>query len=179
MLTLPRCAAIVTASLSVLYVVGRRAIARVETVDDAALQPADGARFVETRSGRVHCIDVGQGAPVLLIHGSGRGIVDWQEGVVERLSANHRVIAFDCFGFGRSERNVRFTYGYDLWIRQAVDLLDALGVERVTVVGHSVGGALACMLAAYHPKRVDQVVTMGTGMAIEPAQFLPAIPGVG
>ena len=179
MRTLLRCAAICAACVATLYVAGRRAIARVETVDVSALEPAPGAIFVRSRSGRVHCLDAGNGPPVLLIHGSGRSIADWQEGVVERLASNHRVIAFDCYGFGRSDRNPTFTYGYDLWIQQAVDVLDALGVERVAVVGHSVGGALACMLAAYHPDRVDQVVTIGTGMAIEPAQFVPAIPGVG
>ena len=165
--------------LAGLYIAGKREIARVETVDVASVTPGVGARFAKTRSGRVHYLDVGEGPVVLLMHGSGRCIADWQEGVTERLSARHRVIAFDFYGFGFSDRNPRFTYGYDLWIQQAIDLLDALDIDSVTVVGHSVGGALACMLAAAHAERVDHVVTIGTGMAIEPAQFLPAIPGLG
>jgi pimeloyl-ACP methyl ester carboxylesterase len=165
--------------LATLFLLGRRRIARVETIDSDSLTPAPLARFAQTRSGRVHCLDVGEGPPVLLFHGSGRSIADWQEGVVDLLAKRHRVIAFDYYGCGRSERNSRFTYGYGLWIQQAVDLLDALGIERVAVAGHSVGGAIACMVAAAHPDRVDRVVTIGTGIAVEPAQFLPVIPGVG
>jgi len=170
---------IAAAGLTGLYIAGRRAVARVETVDVATVKPATGAKFIQTRSGRVHYLDEGEGPAVLLMHGSGRSIADWQEGVVAGLSAQHRVIAFDYYGFGFSDRNPKFVYGYDLWIQQAIDLLDALRVDHVTVIGHSVGGALACMVAAEHPERVDHVVTIGTGMAIEPAQFIPAIPGAG
>jgi pimeloyl-ACP methyl ester carboxylesterase len=170
---------VVSAALVVLYGVGTARIARVETVADTTVTPAPGAKFIQTRSGRVHVLDVGTGPPLLLMHGSGRSIVDWQQGAAEALAARHRVVAFDYYGLGFSEHNAAFTYGYDLWVQEAVDLLDALQIDHVTVVGHSVGGALACILAADHPERVDHVVTIGTGMTIEPAQFLPAIPGVG
>jgi pimeloyl-ACP methyl ester carboxylesterase len=113
------------------------------------------------------------------MHGSGRSIADWQEGTIALLAKHHRVIAFDYFGSGSSERNPSFTYGYDLWVEEAVDLLAALKVPHVTVVGHSVGGALACILAADHPDLVDHVVTIGTGMTIEPQQLLPIVPGIG
>ncbi|MBI5290037.1 MAG: alpha/beta hydrolase [Chloroflexi bacterium] len=127
----------------------------------------------------MHHIDRGEGSAMMLIHGSGRSIADWDMGIVERLARRHRVLAFDLYGCGFSERRPSFTYGYDLWTQQAVDLLDALHVDQVAVVGHSLGGMLACVLAADHPGRVSSVVTIGTGLAIEPAQFLPAIPGVG
>jgi pimeloyl-ACP methyl ester carboxylesterase len=162
-----------------LFAYGSWITSRVETQDQSSLVPLPGARFVQTRSGRVHVMDIGEGPPILLMHGSGRGLVDWQQGLAQRLAENHRVIAFDYYGNGFSERNAEFTYGYDLWVNEAVDLLDALGIERVSVVGHSVGGALACILAADHPDRVDRVVTIGTGMEIEPQQFLLAAPGVG
>lgn len=165
--------------LGALYIVGVRMIAQVETIDWRDLKPVPGANFVATKTGRVHYIDVGAGPTILLMHGSGRSIADWQEGAIERLSAHHRVIAFDYFGNGRSERNAAFPYGYDLWVNEAVELLAALTIPHVTVIGHSVGGALACVLAADHPELVDHVVTIGTGMTIEPQQFLPLIPGIG
>jgi pimeloyl-ACP methyl ester carboxylesterase len=175
----PWLLASVAGGLGVLFLIGRRRTARVETIDCDSLVPAPGAGFVLTRSGRVHCLDAGEGKAVLLFHGSGRSMADWQEGVIGLLSERHRVIAFDYYGCGRSERNPRFAYGYDLWTQQAIDLLDALGITETTVAGHSVGGALACMVAACHPDRVDRVVTIGTGIAIEPAQFLPVVPGIG
>lgn len=170
---------LVVGLLAILFVLGRRMTARVETVDWRDLQPAPGAKFVTTKLGRIHYVDVGEGPPILLMHGSGRSLADWQEGAIERLAAHHRVIAFDYFGNGSSERNPAFTYGYDLWVNEAVELLDALGIAHVTVVGHSVGGGLACVLAADHPDRVDHVVTIGTGMTIEPQQFIPIVPGIG
>ena len=166
-------------ALGALYVVGTEMIAQVETIDSKDLTPASGAKFITTKTGRVHYVDVGEGPVILLMHGSGRSIADWQEGAIDRLAAHHRVIAFDYFGNGSSERNADFTYGYDLWVNEAIELLDALKIEHVTVIGHSVGGALACILAADHPTRVDHVVTIGTGMTIEPQQFLPLVPGIG
>ena len=166
-------------TLGILYVLGRRAIGRMETVDWRDIAPRQGGRFVATRSGRVHCVEMGEGSAVLLFHGSGRSVADWLEGSMQALSKRRRVIAFDYYGCGCSERNPKFTYGYGLWIQQAIDLLDALGVGQATLVGHSVGGALALIVASAHPDRVDHVVTIGTGVAVEPAQFLPVIPGVG
>jgi pimeloyl-ACP methyl ester carboxylesterase len=165
--------------LAILFVAGRIMIAHVETADAVNMSALPGARFIRLRTGRVHYLDVGEGPPILLMHGSGRSIVDWQQGVVQGLARHHRVIAFDYYGNGFSDRSAAFQYGYDLWVNEAVDLLDALHVDHVTVVGQSVGGAVACLLAAEHPDRVDHVVTIGTGLTIEPQQFLPAIPGVG
>jgi len=165
--------------LGAMYILGAAMIAQRETMDWRDLPPTPGAQFITTNLGRIHYIDVGEGSPVLLMHGSGRSIADWQEGAIERLATRHRVIAFDYFGNGFSERNSSFVYGYDLWVSEAVELLRALGVPHVTVIGHSVGGALACILAADHPDLIDHVVTIGTGMTIEPQQFLPLVPGVG
>jgi pimeloyl-ACP methyl ester carboxylesterase len=162
-----------------LYLIGVALTAQVETVDWRDLKPLQGAKFVATKTGRIHYTDVGQGPPILLMHGSGSGLADWQEGAIQALAKHHRVVAFDYFGNGFSERSANFTYGYDLWVNEAVELLDALKIERVTVIGHSVGGALACVLAADHPNRVDHVVTIGTGLTVEPQQLLPIIPGVG
>ena len=110
--------------LGALYVVGTEMIAAVETVDSKDLAPASGAKFITTKTGRIHYIDVGEGPPILLMHGSGRSVSDWQEGAIDRLAAHHRVIAFDYFGNGFSERNPDFIYGYDLWVNEAVELLD-------------------------------------------------------
>jgi pimeloyl-ACP methyl ester carboxylesterase len=166
-------------ALGALYFVGVGMTAQVETTEWRDLAPASGAKFITTKTGRIHYIDEGTGSAILLMHGSGRSIADWQEGAIERLSLHHRVIAFDYFGNGASERNAAFTYGYDLWVNEAAELLAALGIPHVTVIGHSVGGALAAVLAADHPVLVDHVVTIGTGMTIEPQQFLPIIPGIG
>jgi 2-hydroxymuconate-semialdehyde hydrolase len=162
-----------------LYAAGK-GFARLREPEPAALAPAGaGATFLATRSGRTHVLDVGEGDVVLLLHGSGRSVADWQQGLAARLAERFRVVAFDAYGFGRSERNHPWRHGNALWTEQAIDLLDALGIERAVVLGHSAGGVVAACLAADHPERVRGVVLTGHGLAMDPVQLLPSVPGVG
>jgi 2-hydroxymuconate-semialdehyde hydrolase len=153
---------------------------RLETVERAKA-PSDGeTNFVDTRSGRVHVLDLGESDEVvLLLHGTGRSVADWQEGFAEQLARTHRVIGIDYYGHGLSDRAHRFRYGIALWARQAIDVLDALGIDRVTVVGHSAGGCVAAILTADHPERVERAVFIGHGIAMDPAQIVPLMPGFG
>jgi 2-hydroxymuconate-semialdehyde hydrolase len=171
--------AITSVCLIVAFVSGRILMSKAE-LDMVGNEPfgAD-TRFVETRSGRVHVYDKGAGSVILLLHGSGRSVADWQEGFGDRLAENHRVIGFDYFGHGLSDRTHGLSYGHQLWTQQAIDLLDALGIEQAVVVGHSVGGVIAARIAADFPERVTHVVTIGTGMAMDPTQQLLMVPGVG
>ncbi len=166
--------------LGVCCAAGHVWIARVETVPRAAA-PSDPpeTRFVETRSGRVHVLDRGSGEVLLLVHGTGASVADWQEGLAERLARRHRVVAFDYYGHGLSDRDHGLAYGSALWARQAIDVMDALGVEHFHVIGHSVGGVVAAVVAADAPGRVRSAVFIGHGMAMDPVQIVPILPGVG
>jgi hypothetical protein len=106
---------------SALYFTGKLLTSRIETEPDpqALKSWGPGTSFLSTRSGDVNVLDIGEGDAVLLIHGSTGSIVDWQEGVVDRLAESHRVVAFDSYGFGLSERNDSFKYGHALWTQQA------------------------------------------------------------
>lgn len=108
--------------------------------------------------------DVGEGDPVLLIHGSGPGVsayANWRA-VLPVLAENHRVIAPDVLGFGFTERPDGVTYDMATWTEHLVGLMDALGIERAAVVGNSFGGALALNVATHHPDRVSRLVLMGS-----------------
>lgn len=145
-----------------------------------AVAPSDPeTRFLDTRSGRVHILDAGDGPVILLMHGTGRSVADWQEGLAARLAEHHRVVGFDYYGHGLSDRAHGLRYGPVLWVEQAVDVLDALEIERVVVVGHSVGGSVAAMFTADHPERVERSVFIGHGMAMDPMQWVPFVPGLG
>jgi 2-hydroxymuconate-semialdehyde hydrolase len=108
--------------------------------------------------------DVGTGAPVLLIHGSGPGVSAWANWrlTIPAIAENNRVIAPDMVGFGFTDRPENIKYDMDVWVKHAVDLLDALEIDKVSVVGNSFGGALALGLAILHPERVDKLVLMGS-----------------
>lgn len=122
----------------------------------------------------------GAGAPVLLIHGSGPGVSAWANWrlVMPALAQQARVIAPDMVGFGYSERPAGFAYSMDAWVRQAVGLLDALGIERTDLVGNSFGGGLALALAIAHPERVRRLVLMGSaGVSFPLTEGLDAVWG--
>ena len=162
-----------------LFLVGRFLASRLETEPQAHAPSTAETSFLSTRSGRVHILDLGAGDAVLLVHGSARSVADWQEGFAERLAERHRVVAFDSYGFGLSDRNHPFEYGNALWARQAIDVLDALGLKRVAVLGHSAGGIVAAFLAADHPERIRGAVFVGHGIAIDLTQIIPFLPGLG
>jgi len=128
--------------------------------------------------------DVGTGAPVLLIHGSGPGVSAWANWrlLLPVLAQTRRVIAPDMRGFGFTERPANpadsSAYSMAAWVQQAVDLLDALKIEQADLVGNSFGGALALALAISHPKRVRRLVLMGSvGVPFEITSGLDAVWG--
>src|SRR5450631_4295917 len=94
---------------------------------------------------RTNVHDIGEGFPVMLIHGSGPGVSAWANWrlVMPELARQARVVAPDMVGFGFTDRPVDPQYNMDTWVAQAVGVMDAMGLERVDLVGNSFGGALA------------------------------------
>jgi 2-hydroxymuconate-semialdehyde hydrolase len=111
-----------------------------------------------------HFHDAGDGPPLLLLHGSGPGVSAWSNWrpVYAALSENFRVIAPDQIGFNRTQPDGSVEYGRKLWTDHALALVDELGFERFSVVGNSMGGAIALSLAVARPEAIDRIVAMGT-----------------
>jgi 2-hydroxymuconate-semialdehyde hydrolase len=129
---------------------------------------------------RTNYHDMGNGFPVLLIHGSGPGVSAWANWrlVMPKLAEKSRVIAPDMVGFGFTERPQGYTYSLDNWVQHALGLLDALGLEQVDLVGNSFGGALSLALTIRHPQRVRRLVLMGSaGVHFEITPGLDAVWG--
>jgi 2-hydroxymuconate-semialdehyde hydrolase len=126
------------------------------------------ARRIRTGAFETNCHDIGSSVagqpPVLLVHGSGPGVSAWANWrlVMPELATVRRVLAPDMVGFGFTDRPARQTYSMDVWVQQALDLLDALGVPQVDLVGNSFGGALSLALAIRAPQRVRRLVLMGS-----------------
>jgi 2-hydroxymuconate-semialdehyde hydrolase len=138
------------------------------------------AKSITAAGIRTNYHDQGEGAPVLLIHGSGPGVSAWANWrlTLPELSKERRVIAPDMVGFGFTERPEGLAYGLDNWVRHAVGLLDVLGIERTDLVGNSFGGAIALALAIRHPERVRRLVLMGSvGVPFEITPGLDAVWG--
>lgn len=108
--------------------------------------------------------DLGEGYPVIFLHCSGPGVTAWANWnkVFPLLSSDYRVIAPDLEGFGFTERREGVVYTMNKWVKQVVDLMDALEIEKANLVGNSFGGALAASLAINHKERVNKLVLMGS-----------------
>lgn len=124
--------------------------------------------------------DVGQGEPVLLLHGSGPGVsafANWRL-VLQALPGEFRLLAPDLAGFGYSTTPPDFAYTRQNWLSQIVTFLDAMKVDKVHVIGNSFGGSMALALAISHPERVSKLVLMGSvGVPFELTAGLDAVWG--
>jgi pimeloyl-ACP methyl ester carboxylesterase len=142
-------------------------------------------RFIEVDGVRLHYVERGKGRPLVLFHGNGSMIQDFESsGLIDLAAKNYRVIVFDRPGFGHSlrPRNV-------VWTPEAqADLfkkaLDRLSVKQAIVLGHSWGASVAVALAAKHSAMVQALVLASgyyfpTARADVLALSGPAIPGLG
>ena len=121
-------------------------------------------RTVTVDGSPVHVLEGGTGPAVLMLHGSGPGTTGsgaWAT-TAQALGASWHVVAPDQAGFGQTPLPPAPGVGSALWTEQAADLMDALGVEHYSVVGHSMGGAVALALAAARPQQVTGVVAVSS-----------------
>jgi pimeloyl-ACP methyl ester carboxylesterase len=120
----------------------------------------------------------GSGPPVVLIHGMLNSSSHWQ-GVASRLAADHTVIAPDLIGHGDSAAP-RGDYSLGAHAASIRDLLAAIGVERATIVGHSLGGGVAMQFFYQFPQRVERLALIssgGLGREVGPVLRTAALPG--
>lgn len=113
--------------------------------------------MVDTGGVRLACRVTGDdGAPPLVaLHSLGEDGADW-DATARRLAGRYQVYAPDLRGHGRSDRCAE--YSFELMRDDVLALLDALGLERVTLLGHSMGAVVAYLLAGVRPERVERLV---------------------
>ncbi|MEV7005143.1 alpha/beta fold hydrolase [Streptosporangium sp. NPDC051022] len=118
-------------------------------------------KVVETADGPLHYHEVGDGPPVLFLHGSGPGVTGWRNfgENLRSFADRYRCLVLDFPGYGLSHD----TPGHpgDASLASVTAFLDALGIERAHVVGNSLGGIVAAQFAIAAPERVDRLVTVG------------------
>lgn len=149
--------------------------AAVQTITEAST-----SKFVNIKDGetefRIHYNDTGTGAQtVVMLHGSGPGASGWanfNRNVEPLAAAGYRVLLVDCPGWSKSDPVVNTGSRSELNGRVLKAVLDALDIERVHVIGNSMGGHSAVAFALANPKRVDKLVLMGGGTG-GPSQSVP------
>jgi len=142
-------------------------------------------QFLEVDGVRLHYIERGSGTPLVLLHGNGSMIQDFESsGLIDLAAKNYRVIVFDRPGFGHSDRprNVVWTPAAQADLINSA--LDRLGVSHAIVLGHSWGASVAVAMALKYPKLVQGLV-LASGYyypTLRPdvvAVSAPAVPLVG
>ena len=121
----------------------------------------------------------GEGPVLVLVHGMLNSSSHWQRVALD-LAADHTVIAPDLIGHGDSAAP-RGDYSLGAHAASIRDLLTALGLERATVVGHSLGGGVAMQFFYQFPSRVDRLVLIssgGLGHEVSPMLRTAALPGI-
>ncbi|MEU4519707.1 alpha/beta hydrolase [Amycolatopsis sp. NPDC024027] len=122
----------------------------------------------------------GRGPALLFLHGIGDDSSTWLE-LLASLSADFTVIAPDLLGHGSSAKP-RADYSVAAYACGMRDLLTTLDIDRVTVVGHSLGGGVAMQFAYQFPERCERLVLVGSGgvgAGVHPLLRLAAAPGAG
>ena len=101
-----------------------------------------------------------EGSDVILIHGIG-GYVEMWENNIEILSRNHHVYALDLVGFGRSDKP-DVPYSFPLLSKFVLDFMEALKIDRASLVGNSMGGGISLQIAINSPDKVDKLVLVNS-----------------
>ncbi|HBQ40305.1 MAG TPA: 3-oxoacyl-ACP reductase [Halieaceae bacterium] len=123
--------------------------------------------YAECANGyRIHYLDEGQGDVVVFLHGSGpgaSGYSNFKGNYPALVEAGYRCIVPDHIGYGFSDKPDDVEHTLDFFVECIKQTLDSAGVERCTVVGNSLGGAVALGMALQHPALVEKLILMAPG----------------
>jgi len=143
--------------------------------------------WLDVDGNRMHYVDEGEGAPVLMVHGNPSWSFYYRD-LIKALSGSHRVIAPDHIGCGRSDKPDDAGYDYTMASRVADlgRLVEHLGLRRITLVVHDWGGMIGMAWAVRHPDLITRLVVLNTaafhlpiGKRFPAALALARSPGLG
>jgi haloalkane dehalogenase len=114
---------------------------------------------------QMHCLDEGEGAPVLLLHGEPTSSYLWRKLIPPLVANGYRAVAPDLIGFGRSDKPSDVSwYSYDRHVASIEHLVETLGLRDMTLVVHDWGGPIGLRFAVEHEELVDRLVILDTGI---------------
>ena len=128
------------------------------------MQPSESQTiWLDVEGMRVHCLTSGEGGvPIVLLHGGGvdSATLSWGE-IIGRVALRHQIFAPDLPGYGQTEKpDIQYTM--EFYIQFVEHLLEELKLDRVSLVGQSLGGAIALGLTLDAPERVEKLVLVDT-----------------
>ena len=133
-------------------------------------------RFAHVKSGRIAFFEKGQGPTALFLHGVPLNGYHWRH-VIDRIQHRRRCIAIDLMGLGHSEIAPSQEISFTAQAHMVAEVIDALGIEQIDLIGNNSGGAVAQIFAAHYPNRLTSLVLTNCDVhdGWPPPQVLPLI----
>ena len=126
--------------------------------------------YTTIRGNRIHYYEGGSGAPVVLVHGLGSRAEDWANLMPQLKQAGFHVYAIDLLGYGRSAQPANATYSIPEEAQYVEEFIAQRGLEKVNLVGWSMGGWVAMRVALDRPERIGRLVLCdAAGLRFEPS----------
>lgn len=143
------------------------AAAQEDYQEPAALADEDGL-FARLDGYTVYYLDRGpkDGSPLILLHGFLGSVIDWTNTFPALTEAGYRVIAYDRPPFGLSDKRTALNYSLQAMTDLTAALMDAPGIDRAAIIGHSAGGSVAANFALRYPERVEKLVLIAGAVGI-------------
>ncbi len=180
---------IIIGALVLIVIVLPQLISKETCTHEEAIQKFARGKFVTVDGKKVHYVEAGDGPPIILIHGFLYHSVMWKQNI-HALAGKFKVYAIDLWGWGYSERLKENEYSFESYGKQIVGFMDALNIQKATLVGQSMGGGISVYVAAHYPERVDRLILVDPAVIPYPmttigkiyqlpfmGEFMNAIPG--
>jgi pimeloyl-ACP methyl ester carboxylesterase len=114
-------------------------------------------RFIDIGEDRIHYVEYGKGPPIVLVHGLNGQLRNFAYLHMDELAQTHRVILIDRPGSGHSTRGAGSSASISAQARTVALFIDAMGLNKPVLVGHSLGGAIALAVGLNHPDSVSRL----------------------
>lgn len=159
-------------TLVLLLTLIKKALRSCTACADACCAPKPGGRFIEMDDGaKIFAHIEGEGTPIVLVHGWGLNHTMWTYQIRNLTAHGYKVVAIDLRGFGQSDRSDQ-KYTYQRWAKDLETVIETLDLYDVTLVGYSIGGAIAMQYASTHqpasPGTDSRVIKLGLVAAAGP-----------